>query len=264
MREREKKKENSGEKMVALPEVYARRRLNVLYREIPIKETTARLLRKYCNAMAHLYGLIPLHKAWEIIHSQNLKLMEKDQFVAFAEVARHESEDFYILGDDEIYAGRKPGSRLNRRIIDAALLEGTGDGLAGIDAAQRTKPYFVPEKAQLLAYSDRDYYEPTPQAAQLQEFVEKRLHLGPEAAQQAFHSLLFSARSQLWEPQDLLGKLKRLGAKFSAAAPMQRFLNLYQDFANNTRMACHRGYTPEEILSLAAGALQEDEEDNIG
>lgn len=261
MTEREKKKEGREEGVAALPEVYARRRLNVLYREIPIKETTARLLRKYCNAMVHLYGMIPLHKAWEIIHSQNLKLMEKDQFVAFAEIARHESEDFYILGDEEIYAGRRPGSRLNRRIIDASLFENAGGAFFRVDAAQRGKPYYVPEKEQLLAYSDRNYCEPTPQSTRLQNFLENRVHLSPQAAQQAFNYLLSSVRSELWEPQDPLKQLKRLGAKFSVATPKQGFLELYQDFANNTRMPCHRGHTPEEMIAFAAGApavLQEE------
>ena len=35
---------------VAIPESYTRRQLNALYREIPLKDTTSRLLRKYFNA----------------------------------------------------------------------------------------------------------------------------------------------------------------------------------------------------------------------
>ena len=44
----------------ALPEQYTRRELNALYREIPLKDSTSRTLRKYLLAMANLYGIISL------------------------------------------------------------------------------------------------------------------------------------------------------------------------------------------------------------
>ena len=93
----------SKEQYIALPEEYTRRELNARYREIPLKDTTSRLLRKYFNAMANLYGIIPLHKAKEIIFSLSPKLVTEDEFLAFAEIARHECEGYYILGGDELY-----------------------------------------------------------------------------------------------------------------------------------------------------------------
>lgn len=47
-----------GQEPVPFPEMYDRRELNALYREIPLKDNTSRLLRKYFNAMANLYGVI--------------------------------------------------------------------------------------------------------------------------------------------------------------------------------------------------------------
>ena len=93
----------SKEQYIALPEKYTRRELNARYREIPLKDTTSRLLRKYFNAMANLYGIIPLHKAKEIIFSLSPKLVTEDEFLAFAEIARHECEGYYILSGDELY-----------------------------------------------------------------------------------------------------------------------------------------------------------------
>ena len=65
----------SKEQYIEFPEEYTRRELNTRYREIPLKDTTSRLLRKYFNAMANLYGIIPLHKAKEIIFSLSPKLV---------------------------------------------------------------------------------------------------------------------------------------------------------------------------------------------
>ena len=53
----------SKEQYIEFPEEYTRRELNARYREIPLKDTTSRLLRKYFNAMANLYGIIPLHRS---------------------------------------------------------------------------------------------------------------------------------------------------------------------------------------------------------
>lgn len=56
--------------------------MNALYREIPLKDATFRLLRKYFNAMANLYGIIPLRKAKEIIFSLSPKLVTAEEFFA--------------------------------------------------------------------------------------------------------------------------------------------------------------------------------------
>ena len=143
-----------GQFYIDFPEPYKRRELNSKYREIPLKDTTSRQLRKYFNAMANLYGIIPLRKAYEIISSQSPKLVTRDEFLAFAEIARHECEDYYILGLDELYVDGKLKDVLDREIIDVSLI---GDGLDRYHAllkSQQGKPYYVPSKAELLAYDD--------------------------------------------------------------------------------------------------------------
>ena len=71
----------SKEQYIEVPEKYTRRELNARYREIPLKDTTSRLLRKYFNAMANLYGIIPLHKAKEIVFSLSPKLVTEAEFL---------------------------------------------------------------------------------------------------------------------------------------------------------------------------------------
>ena len=74
---------------IPFPETYDRRKLNSLYREIPLKDTESRLLRKYFNAASNLYGIIPLGKLYEIISSQSRHPVSEDVFRAFAEIAKH-------------------------------------------------------------------------------------------------------------------------------------------------------------------------------
>lgn len=56
-------KENEEARFIPIPETFSRRKLNSLYREIPLKDTASRTMRKYFNAMANLYGIIPLRMA---------------------------------------------------------------------------------------------------------------------------------------------------------------------------------------------------------
>lgn len=61
----------SKEQYIEFPEEYTRRELNARYREIPLKDTTSRLLRKYFNAMANLYGINPAAQGeGDYFHSQ--------------------------------------------------------------------------------------------------------------------------------------------------------------------------------------------------
>ena len=163
----------SKEQYIALPEEYTRRELNARYREIPLKDTTSRLLRKYFNAMANLYGIIPLHKAKEIIFSLSPKLVTEDEFLAFAEIARHECEGYYILGGDELYTDIKRTKPLDREIIDVTLINESIDLFMETKRSQQDKPYYVPDKKHLLEYDDPFYCEDTPEKLMIERQKEK-------------------------------------------------------------------------------------------
>ena len=160
----------SKEQYIKFPEEYTRRELNARYREIPLKDTTSRLLRKYFNAMANLYGIIPLHKAKEILFSLSPKLVTEDEFLAFAEIARHECEDYYILGGDELYTDVKHTKFLDREIIEVTLID-ESDLFMETKRIQHDKPYYVPDKKQLLEYDDPFYCEDTPEKLKLRAFL---------------------------------------------------------------------------------------------
>ena len=235
---------------VTIPEPYTRRQLNSLYREIPLKDTTFRLLRKYFNAMANLYGIIPLKKAYEIITEQNPTLVTEQEFLAFAEIARHECEDYYILGAEDIYTGRPPVEPMRREIIDILLVEGNMEQYAQTKEIQRGKPYYVPPKKELLLYDDALYCEDTPASAALKKFLATGMHLNEEKAEEVFRGLLYNARCVGAGFQDLMNHLEKLGIRFRSASDVQKFAELYQSFHNSTRMQCNRGHTPNETAAM--------------
>ena len=75
---------------MSIPEMYTRRQLNTMYRSVSLKDPVFRLLRKYFRAASNLYGVIPLRKLYEIIETQNPGIVSRTEYIAFAQIARHE------------------------------------------------------------------------------------------------------------------------------------------------------------------------------
>lgn len=234
---------------IEFPEEYSRRKLNALYREIPLKDATARLLRKYFNAMAVFYGVIRLKKAYEIITDQNPSLITEKEFLAFAEIARHEYEEYYILGRDELFANRKAAAPFDREIIYVPLLDDM-EHYCRFLQMQQGKPYRILPKNKLLCYSDPYFYEETLQTAALKEFLTKCFK--PSEAQK--HALLAfivqEIRSGDADISGIIDYLDDLGFCFKKESDFNRFAKLYMQLHNATAMPCNRGYSPNELSSM--------------
>ena len=240
----------SKEQYIELPEEYTRQELNARYREIPLKDTTSRLLRKYFNAMANLYGIIPLHKAKEIIFSLSPKLVTEEEFLAFAEIARHECEDYYILGDNELYSDVRHTKPLDREIISAVLMAESIDCVIEIKRNQQGKPYYVPDKNHLLEYVDPCYCEDTPEMRKLRAFLKGNCDISDEREAVVFEELLRGARLAAIQLADVFEYLDNLGVRLKSQRDVERFTALYNAFHNTTRMPCNRGYTPDEMMRV--------------
>ena len=229
----------SKEQYIEFPEEYTRRELNARYREIPLKDTTSRLLRKYFNAMANLYGIIPLRKAKEIVFTLSPKLVTEDEFLAFAEIARHECEDYYILGGDELYTDVKHTKPLDREIIDVTLIGESADLFMETKRSQQDKPYYVPDKKQ-----------DTPEKLKLRAFLKERCNLSDERESAVFEELLYGARSITVQTTDVFERLEKLRVRLKSKRDVEQFAALYSAFHNSTRMPCNRGYTPDEMMRM--------------
>lgn len=236
---------------VEVPETYSRRRLNEMYRAIPLKDTASRLLRKYFNAMANLYGIITLQKAWEIISLQNPALVSRDEFYAFAEIARHEREGYFILKDEERYLDCPATKWPDWKIIDIMLLYDENDALQYVEDCQQGKDYFVPPKTELLRYADHRYCEPTPQTERMCAFLTETLRMDEVEADYAFEDILLYTRC-LKGGLEVLMDIARQACGNSIDGVLSELMSVYQDFNNNTRMQHNRGYTPTEIFAMGS------------
>lgn len=241
---------------VHFPEVYKRRVLNSLYREIPLKDTTFRTLRKYFNAMAHLYGVITLEEAYAIISDQSPKLVTRAEFRAFAEIAQHECEGYTILGSEEIFRDVKRASFWEKEIIDLFLIDEDLAAYFHTKTMQEGKPFYVPPKNAFLLYSDANYFEPTSTTAALRLFFEKHFKKDVMNAEQVLALFMFLLRYEDISMRQVMGDLEALGLVFKNENDINTFLNLYQTIHNNARLQANRGYTPMELRRMYAPDVQ--------
>lgn len=238
-----------SEERIPFPECYDRRRLNALYRQIPMKDTTSRMLRKYFNAMANLYGIIPLSKAWEIVHSQCPRMVTEAEFFAFAKIARHECEDYYILGAHEVYTDEKRTAFSQYEIIGVDLFGILGDLYYPTKECQEGKPYYIPEKQELLRYADSFYWEAAPAEAKLAKYCAKTLKM----SQDDISTLLLTINDKVryLNVDNRLPNMDVFGVTFASEKQLNDFWDLFREISNNGRMQCNRGHTPMELLEMA-------------
>lgn len=116
--------------------------------------------------------------------------------------------------------------------------------------AQQGKPYYVPPKKELLAYSDPFYCEPTDAAQELKAFLEQRIRLSPVPASEVFDELLYGVRCLCADLPMVQARLRDMGVVFAHQRDAGAFVKLYEAFHNSTRMQYNRGYTPDELFAM--------------
>lgn len=141
---------------------------------------TEKLLRSYFDAFANLYGITPLYRAFRIIQKQNpeLKLTEED-FLQFVDQLDQEERLYTIAGAEDIYDDvKEPTPPMKREIVAEYLYALDGfESYLELKEEQADKPYYIPEKDELLKYQDDFYSEETKEFLDLGAYLRNVLKL---------------------------------------------------------------------------------------
>ena len=228
--------------IVVRKEQYPRRKLNALYRDIPLSEDQIKLLRKYFDAFANLYGIIPLRVAFDIILNQAPGLITEEQFIAFAEIARHECDEYRILGVEDVFRDAAPTPVMDLEIIDIALLETGFADYFGLHQKQFGSPYHIPEQKILLRYSDPFYIEPNPAYRKIRALFQKMLPDSGDRLNVLYSEIIYGARYMDADIVDVMERLEYHQIVFTSDEDAQQFAALYVDFYSTVRAQWRRGY----------------------
>lgn len=238
-----------------LAELYDRRTLNQLYREIPLKDTTSRLLRTYFMALSNLYGIIPLREAYKIAKHFSPRSFSEEEFFAFAEIARHEDDCYEILGDENLYTDEPPSAPRDREIVSLDMLEpGRMDEFVYYDVKehQRGKAYYIPPtKEELLAYTDDFYVEVTPEYTAFDRYLREIYAPEKDAFGVDFSvKMIFITIRIDADMHTLMREFVTSGFRLRNADDINRFSQLYINHVNNARLFINCGYTPREMRAM--------------
>lgn len=232
--------------MKKFPRVYVESTLKRMYSKLNLEESQIELLRQYFDAFSNLYGIITMRKAFEIIDKQNHGNISEEDFLAFAEIARHENHYYYILSMDELYTDEPPSEPMERELVDESLFVCGFDDYYNMSEGHMGKEYYVPSKAELLKYAEESYYEKTLQTNAILNFFMKDMHMNRADAEEFLYEAIMELRicdGQFGLPFE---EYERMGLLFTKKQ-MEKFLPLYQGLNNNLRTAYNRGYTPMEL-----------------
>lgn len=231
--------------MKEFPRMYAESTLKRMYSKLNLEESQIELLRQYFDAFSNLYGIISMRKAFEIISRQNHGSISKEDFLAFAEIARHE-DHYYILSMDELYTVESPSEPMERELVGESLFVCGFNDYYNMSEGHMGKEYYVPPKSELLKYADESYYEMTPQTNAILNFFMKNMHMNRADAEEFLYEAIMELRisdGQFCLPFEEYERMRLLFTE----KQVKKFLSLYQELNNNLRTAYNKGHTPNEL-----------------
>lgn len=262
--------------MINYPKEYGEKKIQAMYEKLgeSLSQEKIDLLNEYFEAVNNFYNIIPLNKVFRIINKQNEEQYSEDDFLAFAEIARHERRYYSILGMEELYESEPESKPMDREIISEYLLQ-YDDDYDEMAAAKRGKPYYIPPKEELLKYADEYYFERNPYYTALESFVIENIEQDKEKIEDVMQCFLFSIKQKNSDPYEALdfAQMTHPNAHISKEK-YKEFILLYINLHNNTRNPFNNGFTPSETyaktddhdksLYLTASLCSDDVPNNPG
>ena len=210
------------------------------------------LILKYFDAFSNLYGIIPMTKSYRIIEKQNPELnITKERFAEVVNSLNMDGKFYYILSEDEVYDENAKDCDLFEKLLIAeyVLTFDDPEDYEKLVDEQGDRPFYIPEKDELLKYEDDFYYEKTKHNYNLENYLIDEFGIpNSEEIVEDFEGML-----KIDEPEldYVITDLKRMGRPkfkdFANKEQAKKFFMLYTDLRNHTRKHTHRGHTPFEL-----------------
>lgn len=185
------------------------------------------LILQYLKAMVSLYGIIPVQKALEIINNQN------SDTITATDLAAIDLDDTIVEREGELF-------------VHEALY--ADDSVEELLAKQGDKPFCVPEKTELLKYSDGQYFERIQAYDDLKDFLIREFTVRDQTAEDICEDIQGMAAIGSFSVKTAMNDVQRRKISFSGVEQINRLMKYITELVNNTRNWDNRGYTPHELF----------------
>ena len=192
-----------------------------------------KIILDYCIALVNLYGIVSLDRVVDTYNMQNEDSLGIEEIKAVIE----KNEDY--LRDNLVIAENNELIAMEIKMLDDYDKE---KGYKG------NKPYYIPERKDLLRYSDYTYFERTKSYYDLVEFLEDLFKDRYKAEELANDIRIFLKSvdgivnlGYFFEENDLMIKDSK---------DAEQLMELIKGLADNTRLWSNNGYTPREMEKM--------------
>jgi hypothetical protein len=187
----------------------------------------------YCIALVNLYGIVSLDRVVDTYNMQNKDNIGVAELVGIVnDNSEYLRENLVMVQNDELIA-------MEIKMLDDYDKE---KGYKG------NKPYYIPEREELLRYSDYTYFERTKSYDNLVEFLEDLFKDRYKAEELANDIRIFLKSvdgivnlGYFFEENDLMVKDSK---------DAEKLMELIKGLADNTRLWSNNGYTPREMEKM--------------
>ncbi len=188
------------------------------------------LIKQYIIALTNLYGQVPAKKVLEIYNSQN--------------------EDRIGMDDVEVYLNDDMSKQYvythKNHFVHETIMQ--FNDFKSIKMKKADKPYYIPDKEELLKYSDMSYYEKPKQYDDLMKYTEKNFfYKDPEKAEMLCQNIMSKCRDD-FKIQEVFDYFNTFEVDFKDEKQVNEVLQLVMELSNNVRLWENNGHTPNEIF----------------
>lgn len=229
------------------PKYLSKEEQKAAYDALGLPQETVDLLHDYLSACSNLYGICKVKRVLRLYNKQN-EPITAEQFTTFLDVVRQEDHFYYIVGEDELYDGvPQPTLPLERELVAENLLCDGIEDYEDLKDVQADKPFYQPDKEELLHYLDEGYTEPNRSCCALLDFLSALPDVKEPQAAEVLEELTIHARIGYFEEEVLMEAFERnLRHRLRGNAAITYF-DLCDRFYDHLRLPEHRGFSPSEI-----------------
>jgi hypothetical protein len=190
------------------------------------------IIHSYISALTNLYGILPVELLIEIFNSQNADKISIEEVNNILNNFPEELTRAYVYS----YQGY---------FVHEAVVE--FDEFDSLMSEKTGKPYYIPNKEELLRYTDDFYYEVTEEFDDLLDYVSKNLIKDEGKAQELVEEIHGSCQIGS-DMKFVMDNFNHFNVNFKSIEQLNEVMKLVMELSNNTRIWENNGHTPMEIF----------------
>lgn len=188
------------------------------------------LVTDYMKAVVNLYGICKRNKLVQIFNSQNSEALTHEELDEICKLHLGRQQDYDCYEDN---------------LISNYFEEGQEEELEELQHQAQDKPFYIPEREELLRYADSLYDERTLQLERLTTHIKKRIIPDQELAEVIADDLQLACSMEA-SLDELLDEFERREIPLTDRQ-IDDLLPLLAEVRNHTRLWANRGFTPAEL-----------------